>query len=169
MFRYISLAMILLTVIAAKPVAGHYFGAVKDVDGYRVVFQPSPQTPVVGGDSALNFSVLENNNNIYNMYATLTITEKGSGQTIYKSQERWYETSDISIPYSFDAVGDYVATLEVRIAGDDKYEAQPLVASFDVSSSRPGVPFDELMLYYVTPAAVAITGIAVYMRSRNRI
>lgn len=161
--------MILLAVLVAKPVDAHYFGAIKDVDGYQVVFQPSPQTPVMGSDSTLNFSVLENNSNIYNIYAALTITEKGSGQTIYKSQERWYETSDISIPYSFRAVGDFVATLEVRIAGDDKYEAQPLVASFDVSASRPGMPFDELVLYYVTPAAVAVAGIAVYMHSKNKI
>ncbi len=169
MLRYIFLAIILLTILVAKPVDGHYFGAIKDVDGYQIVFQPSPQTPVVGGNSMLNFSVLENNSNIYNIYAAMTITEKGSGQTIYKSPERWYETSDISIPYSFGTVGDFVATLEVRIVGDDKYETQPLVASFDVSASGPGIPFDELMLYYVTPAAVAITGIAVYMRSKNKL
>jgi hypothetical protein len=59
-------------------------------------------------------------------------------------------------------------TLQTRIIGDEKYQANPLQASFDISVGNQ-VPFDELMLFYVTPAAVAITGIAIYLRSKKRL
>lgn len=167
MIRYILLAVAIFTVFLARPAEAHFFGATKDVDGYQVVFQPSPQAPVVNNDSILNFSILQNNSNIYNVYSALKISEKSSGKIIHESQERWYETSDISIPYNFETTGDYILTLETRIIGDEKYESSPLIASFDLSVGLPGVPFDELMLYYVTPGAVAVTGISVYLRSKK--
>ncbi|NOJ28121.1 MAG: hypothetical protein DA330_08950, partial [Nitrososphaera sp.] len=61
----------------------------------------------------------------------------------------------------------YILTLETRIIGDEKYESSPLIASFDLSVGLPGVPFDELMLYYVTPGAVAVTGISMYLQSKK--
>ncbi len=167
MIRYILLAAVLFIVFSARPAEAHFFGATKDIDGYQAVFQPSPQAPVVNNDSILNFSILQNNNNIYNIYSALKISEKSSGKIIYEGQERWYETSDISIPYNFETTGDFVLTLETRIIGDEKYESSPLVAIFDLSVGLPGVPFDELMLYYVTPGAVAVTGISVYLRSKK--
>ncbi len=47
----------------------HYFGATKNVDNYQVIFAPNPSTPVAGDNStSLNFSILENNTNLYNIY-----------------------------------------------------------------------------------------------------
>ncbi len=168
--RFLLLVVILLAAVAlvAKPVDAHFFGATKDVDGYQVVFQPYPQAPVVGTNSTLNFSVLQNGSNIYNVYCALIITEKASGQVVYQNPYRLYETSDITVPYRFDNVGDYVVTLQTRIAGHEKYQSQPLVASFDISAFAPGIPFDELLLYYVTPAAAAMVGIVVYLHSKGK-
>jgi hypothetical protein len=151
----------------------HFFGATKNVDNYQIVFSPSPSNPVAGSNSTLfNFSVLENGtNNISNIQVAVIVAEKGSGAVVGQIPYKAYEFSDFTIPYSFQRPGDYVVTLQTRIIGDEKYQATPLVASFDIRALDPNqlVPFDELMLFYVTPAAVVITGIAVYLHSKNKL
>ena len=149
---------------------GHFFGATKNIDNYQVIFSPSPSIPIAGDNStSLNFSVLENNTNIYNIYSALVVTEKQSGDIVgqvpYKSQE----FSDISIPYNFNNTGDYVVTLQTRIAGDEKYQDSPLIASFDISVGNQLIPFDELMLFYVTPATAVVAGIAIYLHSKKKL
>ena len=149
---------------------GHYFGATKNIDNYQVIFSPYPSTPITGDNStSLNFSVLQNNTNIYNIYAALQVTDKKSGHVIGQVPYKLYEFSDISIPYRFNETGDYVVTLQTRITGDEKYQASPLVASFDIPVSNQLIPFDELMLYYVTPTAVAIAGISIYLHFKKKL
>ncbi|HEX7031535.1 MAG TPA: hypothetical protein VF172_00905 [Nitrososphaera sp.] len=177
MVRLLSLLVALvvaITITAAalqtNPAYGHFFGATKDVDGYQVVFAPYPATPVAGSNSTvLNFSVLQNDANIYNIHSALVITDKQTGEAISQVPYRFYEISDISIPYTFNETGDYIVTLRTIIVGDEKYQATPLEASFDISISGQYLPFDELMLFYVTPAAVAIAGIAVYLHSKKKL
>ena len=149
---------------------GHFFGATKKVDDYLVIFAPQPSTPIASDNStSLNFSVLENNTNIYNIYAALEVTDKQSGDIIGQVPYRLYEFSDITIPYAFNDTGNYVVTLQTRITGDEKYQAKPLVASFDISvGNQLLIPFDELMLFYVAPAAAAIAGIAIYLHSKKK-
>ena len=53
--------------------------------------------------------------------------------------------------------------------GDEKYQASPLVASADISVGNGSIPFEELMLLYVTPAAAVIAGIVIYLHSKNKI
>lgn len=130
-----------------------------------MVFAPYPQTPITGENSTLNFSILANGSNIYNVYAAVVITR--AGEPVHQEPYRLYETSDITVPYVFAESGDYIVTVQTRIPGDEQYEAEPLSASFDVSAGQPGIPLDELMLYYVTPAAVAIAGISVHLYSRG--
>ena len=146
---------------------GHFFGDTKSIDKYQVVFAPNPSNPAPGDNSTLNFSVLENNTNIYNIHAAVVITDQ-SGDVVDQIPYRLYEFSDITVPYTFQDAGDYVVTLQTRIIGDEKYQAGPLVTSFDISVGNQ-VPFDELMLLYVTPAAVAIAGITIYLRSKKKI
>lgn len=149
---------------------GHFFGATKDVDGYQVVFAPYPSAPIAGSNSTvLNFSVLRNSDNIYNIHSALIITDRQTGDAISQIPYRFYEISDISIPYTFNETGDYVVTLRTIIVGDEKYETTPLEASFDISVGGPYLPLDELMLFYITPAAVAIAGIAVYLHSKKKL
>jgi hypothetical protein len=136
-----------------------------------VIFAPSPSTPIAGDNStSLSFSVLENNTNIYNIYAAVEVSEKQSGDIIGQVPYKQYEFSDITIPYAFNDTGNYVVTLQTRITGDEKYQASPLVASFDISvSNQLLIPFDELMLFYVTPAAAAVAGIAIYLHSKKKL
>jgi hypothetical protein len=97
------------------------------------------------------------------------VTEKQSGDIIGQVPYKFQEFSDISIPYNFNNTGDYIVTLQTRIAGDEKYQDSPLVASFDISVGNQLIPFDELMLFYVTPATAVVAGIAVYLRYKKKL
>jgi hypothetical protein len=166
MIRLLLFAVLVAFAVQSGLAYGHFFGATKNVDRFQIVFAPFPQNPVPGDNSTLNFSILENNSNIYNIHAAVVIAK--SGNIVDQIPYRPYEFSDITIPYSFNDTGDYVVTLYTRIIGDEKYQASPLEASFDIYVGNQ-VPFDELMLFYVTPAAVAIAGIAIYLRSKKRL
>src|SRR5919112_2144422 len=148
----------------------HFFGTTKNVDNYQVIFAPSPSTPVAGDNSTLlNFSVLENNANVYNLYVAMVVTDKQSGNIIGQIPYKFQEFSDITIPYMFNETGTYVVTLQTRITGDEKYQNTPLVTSFDISVGNQLIPFDELMLFYVTPATAAVAGIAIYLHSKKKL
>jgi hypothetical protein len=148
----------------------HFFGATKNIDNYQVIFSPSPSTPIAGDNStSLNFSVLENNTNVYNIYSALVVTNKQSGDIVGQVPYKIQEFSDITIPYNFNDTGDYVVTLQTRIAGDEKYQDSPLVASFDISVGNQLIPFDELMLFYLAPATAAVAGIAIYLHSKKKL
>jgi len=170
----ITISFILAGVVVfigdAEITYAHFFGATKDVDNYQVIFAPSPSTPVVGDNStSLNFSILENNTNIYNIHSAVVITEKNSGRVAGQIPYRVYEISDITLPYTFQNATDYTITLQTRITGDEKYQNTPLVASFDIAVGNQLIPFDELMLFYVTPATIAIAAIAIYLHSKKKI
>jgi hypothetical protein len=166
----ILLAAICIIILQTEVAYGHFFGATKNIDNYQVIFAPNPSTPIAGDNStSLNFSVLENNTNIYNIYTAVVVTEKQSGDIIAQLPYKFQEFSDITIPYAFNDTGTYVVTLQTRIAGNEKYEDNPLVASFDISVGNQLIPFDELMLFYVTPAAAAIAGIAIYLHSKKKL
>src|ERR687892_2483669 len=168
---FIVLAICIIIIIIQTAVAyGHFFGATKNIDNYQVIFSPSPSTPIAGDNStSLNFSVLENNSNIYNIYTAMVVTEKQSGDVVAQVPYKFEEFSDITIPYTFNDTGTYVVTLQTRIAGDEKYETNPLVASFDISVGNQLIPFDELMLFYVTPTTVVIAGIVIYLHSKKKL
>jgi hypothetical protein len=149
---------------------GHFFGATKDIGNYQVIFSPSPSVLIAGDNStSLNFSVLENNTNIYNIYSALVVTEKQSDNIVGQVPYKFQEFSDINIPYNFNNTGDYVVTLQTRITGDEKYQDSPLIASFDISVGNQLIPFDELMLFYVTPATAVVAGIAIYLHSKKKL
>ena len=95
-----------------------------------------------------------------------TSKEKNTGRVVKQIPYKFYEFSDITFPYKFQNNSDYMATLESRISGDPKYEARPLIANFDISVGKSPIslPFNELMLYYVTPAVVIPTAILMYLR-----
>ena len=141
----------------------------QEIDGYQVIFAPYPSSPVIGANSTLNFSVLEDGANLFNIYAAVKVQEKSTGEVIFQDQYRQYEISDITVQFIFAEPGDYTITLETRIPEHEKYQEQPLTATFAVSAFPPGLPLDELLIYYVAPAAVAAAGIALYLHSRNMI
>jgi hypothetical protein len=69
---------------------------------------------------------------------------------------RVYESSDVTLPFTFQNTRDYTITREMRITGDENYQATLLVASFNiaVADSSSLIAFNELMLLYVTPVTL---------------
>ena len=155
------------------PAHAHFFGATKTVNGYQIVFQPAPSVPLAGDNSTLlNFSVLDNDNqNVNNIFASLIIKEKNSGNVVKVFPFKFYEFSDLTFPFSFKEIGDYVVTLQTKINGDPFYGDNPLSVDFDLSAGNPNqiIPFDELITYYVIPASIVILAIAIYLRRKNKI
>ena len=173
MLKLVVIMMAALVLFHLDHADAHFFGATKQVDNYQIIFAPYPFNPVAGNNSTyLNFSVLDNGSNIFNIHSAVVIVEKSSGTTVGQIPYMLYEFSDVSIPYTFPNPGDYVVTLQTRIAGDEKYEATPLEASFDLTVESPNgqsIPIEELMVFYVTPAAIAIAGIAIYLHSKGKL
>ena len=155
------------------PAHAHFFGATKTVNGYQIVFQPAPSVPLAGDNSTLlNFSVLDKDNqNVNNIFASLIIKEKNSGNVVKVFPFKFYEFSDLTFPFSFKEIGDYVVTLQTKINGDPFYGDNPLSVDFDLSAGNPNqiIPFDELITYYVIPASLVILAIAIYLRRKNKI
>jgi hypothetical protein len=157
---------------SSSPVYAHFFGDNKTIDGFRVVFLPFPPVPVAGENTTLNFSVLdEENSNINNIFSALIIKEKESNQVVGQTPYKRYEFSDFSIPYKFSNNTKYEVTLETRVMGDPKYQAKPIVASFDLSvGDLSFIAYRNLMIYYVTPVSLVAAGclVIIYRRIKRK-
>jgi len=153
--------------------SGHFFGTTKNIGDYQIVFAPYPALPFAGDNSTLlNFSILDKDNqNVNNIFASLSIKNKLNGSTVQNYPFRFYEFSDITFPYTFKEIGDYQVSLLVRINGDPTYSQTPLSADFDISATNPNqvIPTQELITYYVVPALAVIAVIVVYLRHKNKI
>jgi len=153
-------------------VYAHIFGGgqtIKNIDKYQIKFRTPPSIILADNNSTtkLNFSIQhKNNTDVYDVFAALTIKEKNPDKVVAKIPYRLYEFGDITFPYVFEKSADYQVSLEARIAGDPKYEENPLVINFDVSV---GISFNEFIIYFVLPIITAITvaGLIFYYISRK--
>ena len=182
-----SLIIIALTIITIYGVEhfissipsakAHFFGVPilqnKTVGNYKIVFQPFPLIPLAGDNSTqINLSVLDSEGqNINVMFASLSIKQKETGDLVKSFPYRLYEFSDMTFPYTFPTSGTYVITLNSKINGDPAYSNNPLVVDFDLLVRSGGLfeSFREITTYFLTPALIAIAGLAIYLRMKKRI
>jgi hypothetical protein len=149
----------------------HIFGAgqkTKNIDNYQIKFQTSPSVILADDNSTtrLNFSIQQNNTDVYNVFAELTIKEKNPDKIVAQIPYRLYEIGDITFPYVFKKSADYQVTLQAKITGDPKYEENPLVVNYDFPV---GISFNDFMIYFVLPFIVAITvGALIYYFATRR-
>ena len=136
----------------------------KNIDNYQIDFLPVPNILSVNDNSTkLNFSLLENNTDVYNVFVSLIIKDRDSGNVVEQIPYKFYEFGDISLPYTFQNIGDYTITFHAKINGDPKYEVTPLTASFDISVVNPSeIPFITWIIS-LTPIIAAIAGIVIYI------
>jgi hypothetical protein len=136
----------------------------KNIGKYQIVFLPYPNIPLTNDNSTrLNFSLMENKTDVYNVFVSLIIKDRNSGNVVEQIPYKFYEFGDITLPYTFQNVGDYIITFHARINGDPKYEVNPLIANFDISVVKPGeIPFIAWMIS-LTPIIAAIAGIVIYI------
>lgn len=175
-FRHLLMFLVLLCLclnISSQVTYGHFFGTTKNIGNYQIIFAPYPPLPFAGDNSTLlNFSILDKDNqNLKNISVSLVIKTKENGTIIQNVPFKFYEFSDITIPYTFKAIGEYQVSLLVRISGDPGYSQDPISADFDISATDPNqiIPTSELMLYYLVPALAVIAIIVVYLRRKNKI
>jgi hypothetical protein len=135
----------------------------KNIDSYQIAFRPFPNIPLVNDNSTkLSFSLMENKTDVYNVFVSLIIKDRNSN-VVEQIPYKFYEFGDISLPYTFQNVGDYIVTFHARINGDPKYEVTPLTASFDILVVNPSeIPFIAWIIS-LTPIIAAIAGIVIYI------
>lgn len=155
-----------------RDAGAHFTGEMKSIDGFQIIFAPYPISPRVNQSSTLGFSVLDSNGaNIFNTFSALTVKDRSSGETTMQFPYKFYEFSDMSFPLTFTKKGEYEVVLETRISGHDKYQRNPIVASFVMAvadASGKLISFDELIVFYVTPPAVVAAIIAIYLDTRGK-
>src|SRR5918992_1606530 len=136
----------------------------KNIDSYQLAFRPFPNIPLANDNSTkLNFSLMENKADVYNVFVSLIIKDRNSGNVVEQIPYKFYEFGDITLPYTFQNVGDYIITFHARINGDPKYEDNPLIANFDISVVKPAeIPFIAWIIS-LTPIIAAIAGIVIYI------
>jgi hypothetical protein len=152
----------------------HIFGAgqtIKNIDNYQIKFLTSPSIILADDNSTtrLNFSIQQNNTDVYNVFAVLTIKEKNPDKVVAQFPYKFYEFGDMTFSYVFEKSADYQITLQAKIAGDPKYEDNALVVNYDVPG---GISLNEFMIYFVLPIiVVAITAGALiyYFVSRKSV
>src|ERR687898_1646992 len=87
----------------------------KNIDRYQVVFLPYPNIPLVNDNSTkLNFSLMENKTDVYNVFVSLIIMDRSSGNAVEQIPYKFHEFGDITVPYTFHNVGDYIITFQAR-------------------------------------------------------
>ena len=136
----------------------------KNIDKYQVVFLPFPSVPLSNDNSTkLNFSLLENNTDVYNVFVSLIIKDRNSGNVVEQIPYKFYEFGDITLPYIFQNVSDYIITFQARINGDPKYEVNPLKANFDISVVNPSEISFIVWILSLIPILAVIPGILIYI------
>jgi hypothetical protein len=137
----------------------------KNIGKYQLIFLPYPNIPLTNDNSTrLNFSLMENKTDVYNVFVSLIIKDRESGNVVVEQiPYKFYEFGDITFPYIFRNASDYVVTFQARINGDPKYEVNPLIANFDISVINPGEILFIGWIAILAPILAAIPGIVVYM------
>lgn len=161
-----------ITILATgRSANAHFFGgSTKDVgDGYQIVFVPFPETPIAGSnDTRLNFSILREGQNINNVNVAFTIKVKDSDTFEGQFPFKWYEFSDITIPYVFEKASYYVVNVQAAVAGGAESQSRLFAVDFDlrVKDQHEIVSPDLLPFVIVIPGAVVgiIGGLFLYRR-----
>lgn len=105
----------------------------KEKDGYNIAFLPYPAQPKVNDNSTLlNFNVQKDGNDVTNTFISLIIMDKTSNKIVYQVPYKFYEFSDITYPYTFKNQSTYSLSLLTKVAGDPKYENNPLIENFEM-------------------------------------
>jgi len=141
----------------------------KSIGSYVVLFQRIPPS-VQGSDNStlLRFSVTQNSQDTYGVFAALIIKEKGSGNISAQFPYRFYEFGDIDFRYAFQNAVDHEVILQTRISGDPQYQNNPLTASFDVPAITGGVVGTFIQIIVILVFIALPIGIVLLIRDFNK-
>ena len=104
-------------------------------DGYQIGFLPYPKNPKVNDDNTLlNLNVQKDGNDVGNTFVSLIIMDKDTNKIVHQVPYKFYLFADMSYPYVFKNEGRYSLSLLTKIAGDTKYENNPLIVTFELDT-----------------------------------
>ena len=89
-------------------------------DGYQIGFLPYPKNPKI--------------NDVGNTFVSLIIMDKNTNKIVHQVPYKFYSFADMSYPYVFKHEGKYSLSLLTKIAGDEKYENNPLIVTFQLDT-----------------------------------
>jgi hypothetical protein len=150
-----TLFFISLSTIDDKVVYAHIFSGTpnsifKEKDGYSIAFLPYPSIPKVGDNNTLlNFNVQKNGNDVTNTFISLIIKNKDSNRIVHQVPYKFHEFADTTYSYTFQNQSKYSLSLLTKIAGDPKYENNPLIVSFDIEISNYNNALVVTILFFV--------------------
>jgi hypothetical protein len=111
----------------------------KSIGNYVILFQTSPSPAQINNNmTMLRFSITQNNQDTYGVFAALVIKEKSSGNISAQYPYKFYEFGDIDFRHTFLNAVDHEVILQARISGDSQYQNNPLIANFDVPVATEG-------------------------------
>jgi hypothetical protein len=142
-------------------------------DGYQIGFLPYPKNPKVNDNSTLlNLNVQQNGNDVSNTYASLIITDKNTKKIVHQIPYKFYLFADMSYPYIFKNEGKYSLSLLTKIAGDEIYEDNPLIANFDLETEGTinKISYINLIIIYsIIALAVIVAGITLIYKKKLKL
>ena len=150
-----TLFFISLSTFNDKVVYAHIFSGTpnsifKEKDGYSIAFLPYPSIPKVGDNNTLlNFNVQKNGNDVTNTFISLIIKNKDSNRIVHQVPYKFHEFADTTFSYTFQNQSKYSLSLLTKIAGDPKYENNPLIVSFDIEISNYNNALVVTILFFV--------------------
>jgi hypothetical protein len=144
----------------------------KSIGNYVILFQTSPSPAQVNNNmTMLRFSIMQNNQDTYGVFAALAIKEKSSGNISMVFPYKFYEFGDIDFRHTFQNAVDHEVMLQARISGDSYYQNNPLVASFDVPviTAGEGGPLGNFVQIIVILVLIALpVGIIILILDFNK-
>jgi hypothetical protein len=133
---FISLSTFDNNVVYAHIFSGTPNSIFKEKDGYSIAFLPYPAIPKVGDNNTLlSFNVQKNGNDVTNTFISLIIKDENSNKLVHQVPYKFHEFADTTYSYTFQNQSKYSLSLLTKIAGDPKYENNPLIVSFDIEIS----------------------------------
>ena len=150
-----TLFFISLSTIDDKVVYAHIFSGTpnsifKEKDGYSVAFLPFPAIPKVGDNNTLlSFNVQKNGSDVTNTFISLIIKDKDSNRIVHQVPYKFHQFADTTYSYTFQNQSKYSLSLLTKIAGDSKYENNPLIVSFDIEISNYDNALVVTILFFV--------------------
>jgi hypothetical protein len=143
----------------------------KSIGNYVILFQTSPSPAQVNNNMTMfRFSIMQNNQDTFGVFAALVIKEKSSGNISSQFPYKFYEFGDIDFRHTFLNAVDHEVILQARISGDPQYQNNPLVANFDVPVTTEGGALGTLaqMIFVLVIIALPVGGIILILDFNKR-
>ncbi|MGZ5551901.1 MAG: hypothetical protein ACXWE7_14055, partial [Nitrososphaeraceae archaeon] len=119
----------------------------------------------------LNLNVQKNGNDVGNTFVSLIIMDKNTEKIIHQVPYKFYLFADMSYPYVFKNEGKYSLSLLTKIAGDEKYENNPLIVTFELDTEGSVNKISNVysIIIYSVIALTIIIGIVFIYRNKLKL